>query len=583
MKNSDRKLSDWVLLKRILPYVLTKKQLIIFVFFLMVGGSLFSIFNPKLYEIAFDNYITNSEMMKLIYLGLGILLIQIMYGVSYFLMSWLFGVIRENSYYKLRDQMFKKIQDMDLQYYDVTPSGDTIARLTGDVEALSTVISGEIVYAIISLITIVAMVVMMALTNLLLTIAAVICIIPILSEVFYTKYVTRKRIKKFRESTAELTSLMTENILGVKVSRNFARAEENQAEYAKFNNANMNDFYKRMKAQAFRNSWRESYHSVATLGILTIAGVLVSKGIGSLSVGVVLIFLMYISGFYSPIMQISNYFSSLQNSYAAFERICYFLDYPTRIKEKENAETLIVNGGEISFQDVSFRYNKDSPYVLQNFDLNIKSGETLAIVGETGSGKTTIFNILCRLYEISDGKISIDNKDIKELSLKSIRRSFGVILQEPYLFHGSIKENMSLVNSPTEEQITQALKLVGADFVFRLPDGIDSVIGSNGTRISLGQKQLVSFARALVDDPPIILMDEATSSVDPQSELLIQKSLSKMIENRTTIIIAHRLSTIKNVDRIIVLDEGKIIEQGSFNELLNKGGRFSYLYSLQFS
>ena len=581
-RKSKSKITDWKLFKRLLPYMLTKKNLLILSILISISGTAVSLIMPLLYGVAFDSHIANRNFQQILYLGLIMLVLKIIQGSGYFLETWWAGIIREEAIYNLRQDMFKKMQAMDLRYFDVTPTGDTIAHITSDINSLGEVISGQIANILILIVYLVVEIVIMININLILTLALIFFIGPIILVILYEKKVARVRHKNFRESNSKLTSTMTENILGVKVSRNFARTESNREEFEKHNKENMIDAYNMMKSLGFRNSWKETYQSITYVVIIVISGILLMNEGSLLSEGIVFLFLMYINSFYSPIMQIIMYLGALQTAYASFERVSDFLDFPTEIQEKSEALPLKIQGGSISFENVTFRYSSDAPDVLTNFSLNVKARETLAIVGETGSGKSTIFNILSRLYPLPEGKICIDKQDIKNVSIQSLRRNIGVILQEPYLFEGTIKENLSLSIDPSMGQIEKILHITGAKFINKLQNELESIIGATGVRISQGEKQLLSFARAIIDDPPILLMDEATSSIDPQSEITLQKSLNNILKQRTTIIIAHRLSTVKNVDRIIVLDQGKIIEEGTFQALLDKRGTFYKLYSMQF-
>ena len=265
-----------------------------------------------------------------------------------------------------------------------------------------------------------------------------------------------------------------------------------------------------------------------------------------------------------------------------FERIVILLDTPPSVKEHIDASPLACHSGKIDLNKVAFSYDEGKSIVLDDFTLSIQPNECIAIVGETGSGKTTIVSLISRLYDIQKGSILIDGQDIKKVTQSSLRKSVGVVLQEPFLFSESIRYNLCYGKEISNEEIKKVLTLISADFVYDLSDGLDTNVGERGGWLSLGQRQLISFARALITNPKIILLDEATSSIDPQAELRIQRALSKMLENRTSIIIAHRLSTVRAADRIIVLDKGKIIEEGTFNELLARKGEFYSLYKLQF-
>jgi ABC-type multidrug transport system fused ATPase/permease subunit len=303
---------------------------------------------------------------------------------------------------------------------------------------------------------------------------------------------------------------------------------------------------------------------------------------GAVTVGSLVLFILYLNSFLEPLVIIAGLYALIQTSFSAFERIVILLDTPLSVAEKIDAEPLDCHSGKITLNKVTFSYGEGESMVLDDFDLSIHPNECIAIVGETGSGKTTIISLISRLYDIQEGSIQIDGQDIRNVTLSSLRKSVGVVLQEPFLFSESVKYNLCYGKEASNEEIKEVLKLVSAEFVYDLPEDFDTKVGERGGWLSMGQRQLISFARALITNPKIILLDEATSSIDPQAELRIQRALSKMLENRTSIIIAHRLSTVRAADRIIVIDKGKIIEEGTFDELLALKGEFFSLYKLQF-
>jgi len=408
-------------------------------------------------------------------------------------------------------------------------------------------------------------------------------LIPIITGIMViNKYYFRPKLAIFRKTNAKITSTMTENIMGARVSRSFAREDYNQEEFETVNKQYTKDLIDAYKASAFINPFYEYSGTVMSVIILVVGGIMIINQIGGLTAGILVLYILYISQFAVPLMELVTVYGEIQSSFAAFERICSLLDQKVSIKEKIGAVPLIISEGRIEFINVKFAYTEKSPVILDDFNLVIEPGETLAIVGHTGAGKTTTIRLVARLYDVKSGKVTIDGMDVRDATLSTVRGSTGYVLQEPFLFSESIRYNLCYGKKVPDEELRSILSLVGADFVFDLSNGLDTVVGERGSRLSLGQRQLLAFARVLVTDPKVLLLDEATSSIDPQAELCIQRAMEKLQEDRTSVIIAHRLSTIKGADRIIMLDNGKIVEEGTFDELIRGRKAFYELYRMQF-
>jgi ATP-binding cassette subfamily B protein len=375
---------------------------------------------------------------------------------------------------------------------------------------------------------------------------------------------------------------MAEHISGARVSQSFARSEQNRADFDKINEEYFHKGLSAFRWSSIFNPFYQTYTKLTIVLVLFIGGTMTLETQGAVTVGSLVLFILYLNQFLEPLLILTGLYALIQTSFSAFERIVILLDTPSSITEVVDAEPLNCHSGKLDLNKVTFSYDAGETMVLDDFDLSIQPNECIAIVGETGSGKTTIISLISRLYDVQEGCIQIDGQDIRNVTLSSLRKSVGVVLQEPFLFSESVRYNLCYGKDASNEEIEKVLSLISAEFVYDLSDGLDTKVGERGGWLSMGQRQLISFARALITNPKIILLDEATSSIDAQAELRIQRALAKMLKNRTSIIIAHRLSTVRAADRIIVLDKGKIIEEGTFDELLKHGGEFYNLYNLQF-
>jgi len=389
-----------------------------------------------------------------------------------------------------------------------------------------------------------------------------------------------------RTRISKVTSKLQESISGIREIQSFKRERDTIEE---FSNVNLENFQANLQATKVWGSFFPTIQFIQALGsgiVILYGGWLAFNGmLGSMedAVGTLITFVMYVGMFFGPIFDLTNFYNTVQSALAAAERIFEMLDVEPEIKDSEDAVEIPSIKGDIEFRNVVFGYDPEHP-VLHNVSFHVKPKETIALVGPTGAGKSTIVKMLCRFYDPQSGQILIDGYDIKKVKQKSLRRRMGIVLQETFLFSGTIMDNIKYgkIDATDEEAITAA-KLVGAhQFIEKLPDGYNTRIGERGAGLSVGQKQLISFARALLRNPAILILDEATSSIDPYTDLLIRKAMKVLLRDRTSIIIAHRLSTVRDADRILVIDDGRIVEEGSHEELIKKGGLYSHLYEMQF-
>jgi len=572
---------DAKLMRRLLNYVKPYKKYVILAIMLNIIVAAIPSIRPLLSQIAVDDYIANKDYNGLLFVCMALFGTLILQAVVQYFLTYYTEYMGQKIIYDLRVQIFSHVQKLALRFFDKTPVGRTVTRVTNDVDSLSEMFSSGIVQVFSDIFVIVWIFIFMFSMSWNLSLVVLI-VIPFL---FYATFLFRKKVREtyrdVRLHLARLNSYMQEHVTGMNVVQTFAKEKE---ELKKFSSIN-NDY----KAANIRSVFYYAvfFPVVELLSAITF-GLIIWYGGGEvvqskLTLGVLLAFFQYTEMFWRPVRDLSEKYNILQAAMASSERIFKLLDNDTMIKDPELPVTLQNIRGEIEFKNVCFAYNPGE-YVLKNVSFKINPGETIAIVGATGAGKTSIINILTRFYDIEKGSITLDGIDIRTLEKRDLRKYISIVLQDVFLFSGSIKTNINLGNSEiTDEKIIEASKTVGAHkFISQLPNGYDEEVKEKGATLSVGQRQLISFARALAHDPQILILDEATSSVDTETEILIQKAIEQLLVGRTSIVIAHRLSTIQNADKIIVMHKGEVKETGTHQELLAKRGIYYRLYQLQY-
>ncbi len=581
-ENKERKYSDRDLMKRLLYYLFQDRQLLYLGLLGIVIGAIFDVIGPYFIKLIVDEYIPLDDRQGILLIGLLYVGIIFLNGLTIFARIWILSIVGQNAICQLRHDSFEKIQNLGMDYFDDTPLGETMARLTSDLDNMDDLLSGQVLFAISSLAMVIGMIFVMLSISPILSVI-LLSIIPLIIMVAYLRRrLERPKWKEWRKVYGNLTAFMAENIAGARISLSFARQEINQKEFEKHNEAFVDAHMNGIKYAGILWPLISVFSALGTVLILYFGAMMILETKAGITAGVLILFLTYQTQFIRPVTLLTNLYGTIQTSFASYERVVTLQDKKSSITEIESPKELKCIEGQVEFRNVGFSYKTDLPRVLNGFNLKIKPDECLAIVGETGSGKTTITRLLSRFYDYQEGEILIDNQDIREVTLSSLRQCTGVVLQEPFLFSESIRYNLCYGKEIPEDELWQILNVIGATFVYDLPDGLDTEVGERGTRLSMGQRQLVAFARALVADPKVLILDEATSSIDSQAELRIQKALTKLLKNRTSIIVAHRLSTVRAADRIIVLDKGEIVEEGTFNELISLRRRFYEFYSMQF-
>ncbi|MCB0730588.1 MAG: ABC transporter ATP-binding protein [Ignavibacteriae bacterium] len=572
---------DSKLMKRLLGYVKPYKGYVILAILLNILVAGLGPLRPYLTKLAIDDAIANSDYNELLNISLllvGSLILQA--GIQYVL-TYYTQLMGQKIIYDLRVKLFSHIQKLSLKYFDKTPIGKIVTRVTNDVEALNELFSSGIVMVfsdVFQIVWIFGFMFFMSWELALITLS----VLPVL---FYATFLFRKKVRdayrQERKFLSRLNSYMQEHITGINVVQVFSKEKD---EYKKFIGINSD----------YRNSLMRSVYYYATfypvveiLSSISIA-LIIWYGGGSIiqsamTIGVLFAFIQYTEMFFRPIRDLSEKYNIMQTAMAASERIFDVLDDDTIIENPEVPKSIEHYTGKVEFKDVTFAYNSDE-YVLKNISFEINPGETVAIVGATGAGKTSIISLLTRFYDIQKGEILVDGINIKELSKDELRKRISVVLQDVFLFSGDIQSNIGLNSEEiTYDKIVESAKIVGADrFIQQLPNKYNEEVKEKGATLSVGQKQLISFARALAFNPQILILDEATSSIDTETEILIKQAIEKLLVGRTSIVIAHRLSTIQNADKIIVMHKGEIREIGTHQNLLAKKGIYYKLYQLQY-
>lgn len=572
---------DKKLLRRLLSYFKPYTKHIILATLLTITVSALAAVRPWLTSVAIDDKILNNDipgLQLIIILLFSSLIVQgaVQYGLGY-LTSW----IGQKIIYDLRKKIYEHIMKLDLKFFDTNPIGRLVTRATSDVEVLYEVFSSGIVTAFGDIFTLIWIVTFMFILDWQLALVTL-SVLPFLiwgTAIFRKK--VRESYRKIRILIAKINSYIQEHITGIAIVQLFNKEEQTIEDFEKINRQHTDQNKKSIFYYAVFFPFVELIGAVSVgLIIWYGGGQTVQKAI---EIGVLISFIQYTEMFFRPIRDLSEKYNILQTAMASSERIFNILDEISPVQDPENPVSLNGFRGEVDFKNVSFAYNSDN-YVLKNINLKISPGEKIAFVGATGAGKSTIINLMERFYDVNSGEILLDGVNIKNISQSELRKHIATVLQDVFLFSGTIRSNITLGNeSITDEQIKNAIDSVGlADFINSLPEGLEHKVNERGTMLSTGQKQLISFARALVYNPSILMLDEATSSVDTHTEILIQNAINILIENRTSIIIAHRLSTIQKCDKIIVMHKGEIKEVGTHQELLTKGGLYYKLYQLQY-
>jgi ATP-binding cassette subfamily B protein len=581
-------------LKRLTSYLRPYKLSLLAILVTAMLSTVFNIVSPKILGLVttklYEGVVAKIQgvpgaTFDFGYIGRILVTLAVLYVISslfFYIQQYIMAGVAQRTVYRLRQDVYEKLNRMPLKFFDSRPHGEIMSRAVNDMDNVSTTLQQSLTQLITSATTLVGIVVMM------LTISPILTLIIVLTfplSVLVTTVVAKRSQGHFKDQQRALGILnghVEEMFTGHKIVKAFGLEQRSLTE---FDTINENLYNAGWKAQFISGIIMPLMNFIGNIGyvfVSVVGGIMITRGM--IVIGDVQAFIQYSRQFTMPITQLANIANIIQSTIASAERVFELLDEEEEVPEAENAKIIQLPRGEVQFHDVKFGYKEDVP-LIEQMNIDVKSGQTIAIVGPTGAGKTTLVNLLMRFYELNGGKITIDGVNITQLRRGDLRTMFGMVLQDTWLFQGTIRDNIAYGrDGATEEEIVQAAKAAHADhFIRTLPDGYNTVLNEDATNISQGQKQLLTIARTILTDPAILILDEATSSVDTRTEIHIQRAMNELMQGRTSFVIAHRLSTIRDADLILVMNHGSIIEKGTHEELLAKGGFYADLYNSQFT
>jgi ATP-binding cassette, subfamily B, multidrug efflux pump len=568
-------------LTRLTLYLRPYKVALVLVLVFVLVYILLGLLEPYLIGRAIDLYISTREINGLSGLAVLLLVVYLFDNGFQAASSWIMARISQDALRRLRGDLFEHLQNLSIAFFDSHTAGELMSRLTNDIDAINQAVSQNVVSLVASVLSLVGIVIAMFVLNTWLALSALL-VVPIMF--WFTQFVaryTRKGFRDLQKELGEINSVMEESISGQRVVKAFRRSD---LAIERFRASNQKVY----QAGVYANTY-----ALMLMPLTNVLGnffVIVLVGLGGylalqnlVTVGMIATFIAYAQNFIQPLRQLANMYNAIQAALAGAERVFEIIDTPTEVDNASDAPLPAPVRGEVHFENVRFGYLPDQP-IIKNISLEAKAGQTIALVGPTGAGKTTIINLLTRFYEVNEGRITIDGRDIRNVSKADLRQKLGIVLQDTFLFADTVMENIRYGRlDATDEECIEAAKLADADhFIRQLPQGYQTKLSERASNLSQGQRQLLSIARAILADPSILILDEATSSVDTRTEARIQKALLRLMEGRTSFVIAHRLSTIRDADNVIVINNGEIVEQGTHRQLLAARGFFHHLYMSQF-
>ncbi len=580
-KKDERKIKNtWPTIQRIWHYLSVKKGLLFLVLSMVVVSSAAALLGPFLVGRAIDEYIVTKETDGILTLIVALVIVYILHSISiWFQNYWMIG-ISQDTVYRLRYDLFNHLHKLRISFFDKRKHGELMSRVTNDIENVSSTLNSSFIQIISSVLTIVGTVSVMLWLSPLLTLITLI-IVP--AMFFGMKWITNRTGRLFKEQQkrlGELNGYIEETISGQQIIKTFSQEERVKKIFLEKNQELKQTAYWAQTYSGFIPKLMNMLNNLSFAIVAGVGGIFVLNDM--VTIGVIVVFTEYSRQFTRPLNELANQFNTLLSAVAGAERVFGIMDEEVEAKDEAHAQAIGDIQGDIVFEDVSFSYEDEE--TIKNISFHVPAGQTVAFVGPTGAGKTTLTNILTRFYEIESGNVRVDGIDIRSFTRESLRRKMGFVLQDSFLFQGTIRENIRYGRlDATDEEVEEAAKLANAhSFIMKTESGYDTVLRADGSGISQGQKQLLSIARAILSDPAILILDEATSSIDTITELKIQEALQRLMKDRTSIVIAHRLNTIRQADQIIVLEQGEIIEKGNHEELLEQKGFYYGLYSSQF-
>ncbi len=569
------------IVKRLLGYLKPFFGPVAKVLGLMLVAIAVELINPYFMKLGIDKFIKEGDRINLLLLGGVMILANALAMLCSRFRIVIMGRVSNKILLTIRQQLYSHIQKLSFFFFDNRPTGKILARIIGDVNSLNDLFTNSVTSLIPEFIKIVAVVVIMMIMNYKLALVAL-ATLPIMMAVMFTlSTISRKRWQVFRKKSSNLNAFTHEDFSGIRVVQSFAAEKDTSAIFADLCNQWRNSFIKAVRIGDTFWPLVELSWGAGTVLVFWLGASMIETN--SITPGLLVAFSSYVSMFWQPIMSVSNFYNQLITNMSGAERIFEILDIEPEIKDRPNAVAMPQIYGDVSFRNVNFGYDEGQE-VLKDVSFDVAAGQTIALVGSTGAGKTTVVNLIGRFYEVASGEVLIDGINLNDVTLESLRGQIGMMPQDTFLFASTIRENIRYGKlDASDEEIIAAAKAVSAhDFIMKFEKGYDTDVNERGTRLSAGQRQLIAFARALLADPRILILDEATASIDTHTERLVQQGITKLLKGRTSFVIAHRLSTIRNADRIMVIEDGGIVETGTHEELISLRGQYYNLYTSQF-
>ena len=568
-------------LARLTAYLSQYKVTLTFVLIFVLAYILLGLLEPYLIGRAIDKFISTKQIAGISQIALLLLAAYLFDNGFQAASSWLMAHISQDALRRLRRDLFEHLQKLSIGFFDSHTAGELMSRLTNDIDAVNQAVSQNVVSLVASALSLIGIVIAMFVLNAWLALSALL-VVPIMF--WFTQFIaryTRKGFRDLQKELGEINSVMEESISGQRVVKAFRRSD---TAIERFRASNQKVYEAGVYANTYALMLMPLTNVLGNFFVIVLVGLggyLALKGLAT--IGMIATFIAYAQGFIQPLRQLANMYNSIQAALAGAERVFEIIDTPAEVDNASDSPLAVPVQGAVHFTDVRFGYLPDTP-IIKNMSLEAKAGQTIALVGPTGAGKTTIINLLSRFYEINGGSVTIDGKDIRNVSKADLRQKLGIVLQDTFLFADTVMENIRYGRlHATDEECMEAAKLADADhFIMQLPQGYQTKLSERASNLSQGQRQMLSIARAILADPSILILDEATSSVDTRTEARIQKALLRLMEGRTSFVIAHRLSTIRDADQVIVINNGEIVEQGTHQQLLDATGFFHNLYMSQF-
>ncbi|MCR5101353.1 MAG: ABC transporter ATP-binding protein/permease [Butyrivibrio sp.] len=569
---------DFKQLMRTVRFVLPFKKTIIMVGILLFISSITSLIPPRLLKIIVDKVVIDEDYKQLALMCGSMFFLAVIEITVTYIQTINMGKVGFSVISKIRTDIFNHLQELSFDYYDSRPDGKIVVRVTEYINGLATFFSNYVLMFAVYIIKVVVVSIFMLSLSPFLTLVVFCTVIPMIVAITLLKRILGKRFTRLRQKNSNRSAFLVESIMGEQIIKNYSRIDKNKEVYDDIHRKSMREWWHIVILSRLNSPIVIGFWNVGTLAIFGVSLALILSGSTAVTAGTVITFTSYMSAFRDPISQIANIIQELAQVSSNLEQVFDTIDYPVDIKDKEDAIELKNIKGKVDFDNVTFEYDEGQP-ILENFDLHVDPGKTIALVGHTGAGKTTVINMLTRFYDVKKGSVKIDGIDVRDVTLSSLRKEVGVLMQDPFIFKGSIIDNIRYGKwDATDEECIESAKIIHADrFINRFPGGYNHMLEERGSDLSAGERQLISFARIVLKNPSVIIMDEATSAIDTETEMIIKEALDELTRDKTTFIVAHRLSTIKNADEILYIGNKGILESGKHEELINKKG---YYYEL---